>query len=181
MGARDFDSRPRINVLELTNPRSCLISGICRRWVQARENPRISNSTPHPHQSASWPKSGSFAVLFDDSTGSVALVAAPCRKQRRGSRRHSRRENRVDPAASTVCDQVLQPVVTENPSKQKSCGLADVPVVETTDFWQLKDLPQFRPLNSSRLRSIAPKRQMVGTASRTAFSPRGLRRRPCRT
>jgi hypothetical protein len=47
-------------------------------------------------------------------------------------------------------------VVTENPSKQKSCSLADVPVVETTDFGQLNDLPQLRPLNCSRLRSIAP-------------------------
>jgi hypothetical protein len=54
-----------------------------------------------------------------------------------------------------------KPVVTENPSEQKSCSLADVPVVETTDFGQLNDLPRLRPLNCSRLRSIAPERQMA--------------------
>jgi hypothetical protein len=52
-------------------------------------------------------------------------------------------------------------VVTENPSEQKSRDLADVPMMKATNFGQLNDLPEVRPLDSSRLRGVTLQRQVT--------------------
>jgi hypothetical protein len=69
----------------------------------------------------------------------------------------------IDQHCSAISDQrrsraVGSPVVAENSSEQESCCLADVPVVETTDFWKLDDSPQCRARDGSRLWSIAVQR-----------------------